>query len=129
MALSFFSNLKERKENFWKQCLECAARHPEWPYDGVKDFFSHWTAINRMGQMRWETLQFWGLGERMASFMKRRRHLESYWEIKLERARGKKFYEKTTTQLRAEAMEQEAQNAYDKYFEEQEARGKMKDEQ
>ena len=79
--------------------------------------------------MRWETLQFWGLGERMASFMKRRRHLESYWEIKLERARGKKFYEKTTTQLRAEAMEQEAQNAYDKYFEEQEARGKMKEEQ
>ena len=57
----------------------------------------------------------------MGSYMKHRRHIADYWDAKLERARGKKFYGKTTAQLRAEEMEREAQNAYDRYFEEQAA--------
>ena len=135
---TFISNkFKERRERFWEQCKECAARHNErigrgvvwdWPEDGVTDFFLYYAAVNKNGLMRWEVEEFWDISGRMASYMKRRRYLESYYGAKLEKARGKKAAEKSTTQLRAEAMEQEAQNAYDKYFEEQEAKGKMKEE-
>ena len=134
---NFSKDFKERKEKFWIECQECAARHngqikPEhshiWDEDAVSDFFLHYAAANKKGQMRWELEEFWDIRWRMVAYMKRRRYLVSYWDIKLERARGKKAAEKTTTQLRAEAMEQEAQNAYDKFFEEQEARGKMKEE-
>ena len=128
MSRSVFDDIEKRKAKFWQQCLECEAHHPEWPHEAWRDFFLLWSEENECGLMRWETLPFFGLGHRMGSYMKRRRYLESYYGAKLERVRGKKAAEKTTTQLRAEAMEQEAQNAYDKYFEEQEARGKMKEE-
>ena len=44
---SFFENIESRKAKFWQQCCACAARHPEWPKDGVEDFFMYWTAVNR----------------------------------------------------------------------------------
>ena len=120
---SFFENIESRKAKFWQQCCACAARHNarygdrwEWPKDGVEDFFMYWTAVNRQGQMRWEALQFWGLGQRMNSFMKRRRYLEQYWDVKLERARGK-AQAKSLEQTRAAAQDAEAQSAYDRYFE------------
>ena len=122
MAASvFFENLEERKAKFWQQCLRCAAHHQEWPRDGVQDFFLHWSAINRIGQMKWETLPFWSTGHRMGSYMKHRRYLESYYAAKLENVRNPGRRGKTTAQLRAEEMEREAQNAYDRYFEEQAA--------
>ena len=85
------------------------------------DFFNYWTAINKIGQMKWGTLPFWGLGQRMSSYMKHRRYLESYYAAKLENVRNSGRRGKTTAQLRAEEMEREAQNAYDRYFEEQAA--------
>ena len=122
---SFFETLESRKAKFWQQCCACAARHPEWPKDGVEDFFMYWTAVNRQGQMRWEALQFWGLGQRMNSFMKRRRYLEQYWDVKLNRARGK-AQAKSLEQTRAEAQDAEAQSAYDRYFEGQEKEERRK---
>ena len=120
MAISsFFENLESRKAKFWQQCCACAARHPEWPKDGVEDFFCYWTAVNSEGQMRWEAMEFWSTGHRMGSYMKRRRYLEQYWDVKLDRARGK-AQAKSLEQTRAEAQDAEAQSAYDQYFEEQE---------
>lgn len=116
---SFFETLESRKAKFWQQCCACAARHPEWPKDGVEDFFLHWTAVNRQGQMRWELQNFWSTGHRMGSYMKHRRYLDQYWNARLERARGK-AQAKSLEQTRAEAQDAEAQNAYDQYFEEQE---------
>ena len=116
---SFHDDLELRRSKFWQQCCACAARHPEWPKDGVEDFFLYWTAVNRQGQMRWEALQFWGLGQRMNSFMKRRRFLNLFYETRLNRARGK-AQAKSLEQARAEAQDAEAQSAYDRYFEGQE---------
>jgi len=115
---SFFETLESRKAKFWQQCCACAARHPEWPKDGVEDFFSYWTAVNREGQMRWEAMEFWGLGQRMHSYMKRRRFLNNFYETRLERARGKQRT-KSLEQVRAEAQDAEAQSVYDRYFEEE----------
>ena len=122
---SFFETLESRKAQFWQKCQACAAHHnarrgehPEWPKDGVEDFFSYWSATNKLGQMRWETIQFWSISERMGSYIKRRRYLERYWEAKLERARGKQRT-KSLEQVRAEAQDTEAQSAYDRFFEEQ----------
>ena len=119
MALSsFFETLESRKAKFWQQCCACAARHPEWPKDGVEDFFCYWTAANKEGQMRWEAMEFWSTGHRMGSYMKRRRFLNNFYETRLERARGK-VQGKSLEQARAAAQDAEAQNAYDQYFEEQ----------
>ena len=125
---SFFDDLKLRRNKFWQQCIECAAHHNErrgvvweWPQDGVEDFFSHWSAMNRQGQMRWETIPFWSIGERMGSFMKRRRYLNAYYDAKLENARNPRGRSKSLEQVRAEAQDAEAQSAYDKLYEELEA--------
>ena len=123
---SFFETLESRKAQFWQQCRACAAHHNarygdhlEWPQDGVEDFFSYWSATNKLGQMRWETLPFWSISSRMGSFMKHRRYLINYWKIKEERARGK-AQAKSLEQVRAAAQDAEAQSAYDRYFEGQE---------
>ena len=116
---SSFENLESRKAKFWQQCCACAARHPEWPKDGVEDFFCYWTAVNAQGRMRWELQNFWSTGHRMGSFMKHRSYLDKYWEVKLNRARGK-AQAKSLEQARAEAQDAEAQSAYDRYFEGQE---------
>ena len=121
---SFFETLESRKAQFWQQCRACAAHHNarygdhlEWPQDGVEDFFSYWSATNKLGQMRWETIQFWSIGERMGSYMKHRRWLIAIYEARLERARGKQRT-KSLEQVRAEAQDAEAQSAYDRFFEE-----------
>ena len=118
MASSFFETLESRKAQFWKQCLACAAHHNEWPQDGVKDFFLWWTQTDTTGRMSFELEKKWGIGHRMNSYMKRRQHLEAYWDAKLERARGKQR-QKSLEQVRAEAQDTEAQSAYDRYFEEE----------
>ena len=122
---SFFETLESRKAQFWQQCLKCAAHHNglrgdqwDWPQDGVEDFFSHWSATNKQGQMRWETIPFWSISSRMGSYMKRRRFLNSYYDARLENARGKQRT-KSLEQVRAEAQDTEAQRAYDRFFEEE----------
>ena len=129
---SFFETLESRKAQFWQQCLACAAHHNarrgehlEWSQDGVEDFFSHWSATNKLGQMRWETIQFWSISERMGSYMKHRRWLIAIYEARLERARGKQRT-KSLEQTRAEAQDAEAQSAYDRYFEGQEKEERRK---
>ena len=120
---SFFETLESRKAQFWQQCRACAAHHNarygdhwEWPQDGVEEFFSYWSATNKQGQMRWETLPFWSISSRMGSYMKRRRFLNSYYDARLENARGKQRT-KSLEQVRAEAQDAEAQSVYDRYFE------------
>ena len=120
---SFFETLESRRAQFWQTCQACAAHHNglrgdqwDWPLDGVEDFFSYWSATNKQGQMRWETLPFWSISSRMGSYMKRRRWLESIYEAHLEKARGKKR-QKSLDQVRADAQDTEAQSAYDRSFE------------
>ena len=122
---SFFETLELRKRKFWQQCTECATHHNarlrrgvecEWPQDGVEDFFSHWSAVDRRGQMRFEKEEFWSISQRMGSYMKRRRWLESIYEAHLERARGRR-QGKSLEQRRAEAQDQKAQQVYDRFFE------------
>ena len=122
---SFSETLESRRAQFWQTCQACAAHHNglrgdqwDWPLDGVEDFFSYWSATNKLGQMRWETLPFWSISSRMGSFMKHRRYLINYWKIKEERARGKQRT-KSLEQVRAEAQDAEAQSVYDRYFEEE----------
>ena len=120
---SFFETLESRKAQFWQQCRACAAHHNarygdhwEWPQDGVEEFFSYWSATNKLGQMRWETIPFWSISSRMGSYMKRRRFLNSYYDARLENARVKQR-QKSLEQVRAEAQDAEAQSVYDRYFE------------
>ena len=122
---SFFETLESRRAQFWKKCQKCAAHHNglrgdqwDWPEDGVEEFFCYWSATNKQGQMRWETLPFWSISSRMGSYMKRRRWLESIYEAHLEKARGKQR-QKSLEQVRAEAQDAEAQSVYDRFFEEQ----------
>ena len=93
---SFFETLESRKAQFWQECQACATHHNSlrgdqwfWPEDGVEDFFEHWAATNKQGQMRWEAQDSWSIAHRMGSYMKRRRRLNSYYEAQLEKARGK----------------------------------------
>ena len=113
---SFFETLESRKAQFWKQCLACAALHTEWPQDGVKDFFLWWTQTDSTGKMAFELEKKWGIGHRMNSYMKRRRFLNSYYDARLENARGKQRT-KSLEQVRAEAQDAEAQSVYDRFFE------------
>ena len=52
----------------------------------------------------------------MGSYMKRRRFLNSYYDARLENARGKQRT-KSLEQVRAEAQDAEAQSVYDRFFE------------
>ena len=79
--------------------------------------------MNRKWLMRWELLPFWSISQRMGNSMKRRRYLESYFEARLERARGQQQRSKSLEQVRAEAQEAEAQNTYDKFFKKMGKRG------
>ena len=119
---SFFETLELRRSRFWQQCTECAAHHNArrgdtwpWPQDGVEDFFSHWSAVDRRGQMRFEKEEFWSISHRMGSYMKRRRYLNAFYEARLENARGRR-QGKSLEQRRAEAQDQEAQQVYDRFF-------------
>jgi len=85
----FFSDLDERKRRFWEKVCECARRHPEWPRDGVEDFFLYWTEESRDGQLKFEHLKTFGMGQRMNSYMKRRRWLNNFYENQLKKARGR----------------------------------------
>lgn len=132
MATSSFSEkLELRRSKFWQQCTECAAHHNarlgrgvewEWPMDGVEDFFQYWSATNKKGLMRWETLTFKSIGQRMSSYMKRRRYLHAFYNAKLENARNPRQRGKSLEQRRAEAQDEEAQSVYDRFFEEQEGK-------
>ena len=122
-SVDFFKDLDERKKRFWDEVCKSAARHPEWPRDGVEEFFLWWTQTTPYGMMKFELLKVFGTGIRMASYMKRRRYLDIYWTSKLDKVRGKK-QSSSLEQKRAAAMDEEAQKVYDSFFAAQEARQK-----
>lgn len=114
----FFKDLDARRQRFWQSVCQCATRHPEWPRDGVEDFFLWWTQPTPYGRMKFELERTFGVGIRMASYMRRRSYLERYWEAHVERARGRKpaAAAPSLEQKRAAAMDAEAQEMYDRFF-------------
>jgi len=116
--------LEERRQRFWADCCHCHARHPEWPGEAVKSFFLYWTQLTQDGRrFKFETEAAWGIGHRMKWYIVHGRWLDTAQEAKLERIRGggggRGRGAASTSELerrRAQAVNDEAQAAYDRYF-------------
>ena len=112
--------IEKRRERFWADICHSHALHRDWPVEGVKSFFLFWTQPSKDGQrMLFEEEAHFGITYRMKSYLRYGQWLTDLHEAKLQLIKAKQSSSELERK-RAKAAAEEAQNAYDRYFDEME---------
>ena len=112
--------IEKRRERFWADCCHCASLHPDWPVEGIKNFFLFWTQADQNGQiLRFEMEKSFGMSYRMKFFLKHGKWLDEFHDAKLQLIKSKQAASELERK-RAKAAAEEASIVYDRAFEEME---------